>query len=134
MHREYYGALGINYLGKLYICCYHYGNNMAYIVGRKRKGKSGTLTYYYLVEGYREGGKVKQRVLEYLGTTPFQTMFELEPGTSVKVAEVLSNMERPGEEIGKELEALGISVPPGKIKEVKLVFKPPLGKVSVYIA
>ena len=107
---------------------------MAYIVGRKRKGKSGTLTYYYLVEGYREGGKVKQRVLEYLGTTPFQTMFELEPGTSVKVAEVLSNMERPGEEIGKELEGLGIRVPPGKIKEVKLVFKPPLGKVSVYIA
>lgn len=134
MHREYYGALGINYLGKFYICCYHYGNNMAYIVERKRKGKSGTLTYYYLVEGYREGGKVKQRVLEYLGTTPFQTTFELESDTSVKVAEVLSNMERPGEEIGKELEALGICVPPGKIKEVKLVFKPPLGKISVYIA
>ena len=107
---------------------------MAYIVGRKRKGKSGTLTYYYLVEGYREGGKVKQRALEYLGTTPFQTIFELEPEISVKVAEVLSNMERPGEEIGKELEALGICVPPGEIKEIRLIFKPPLGKVSVYIA
>lgn len=23
--------------------------------------------YYYLVEGYREGGKVKQRVIKYLG-------------------------------------------------------------------
>ncbi|GAJ02730.1 unnamed protein product, partial [marine sediment metagenome] len=26
--------------------------------------------YYYLVESYREGGKVKQRVLRYLGTRP----------------------------------------------------------------
>ena len=24
-------------------------------------------TYYYLVESYREGGKVKQRVIKYLG-------------------------------------------------------------------
>jgi len=32
---------------------------MAYV---RKKGK-----YHYLVEGYREGGKVKQRVLAYLG-------------------------------------------------------------------
>ena len=26
--------------------------------------------YYYLVETYREGGKVKQRTLRYIGTRP----------------------------------------------------------------
>jgi len=38
---------------------------MAYIVTRKVKGNP----YYFKVEGYRENGKVKQRVLEYYGTT-----------------------------------------------------------------
>lgn len=37
---------------------------MAYIRAKKRNGK----TYYYLVEGIREGGKVKQKVIRYLGT------------------------------------------------------------------
>ncbi len=37
---------------------------MAYVRTKKR----GKKTYYYLVEGRREGGKVKQKVLQYLGT------------------------------------------------------------------
>ena len=37
---------------------------MAFIRSRKKSGH----TYYYLVESYRENGKVKQRVLEYIGT------------------------------------------------------------------
>lgn len=35
-----------------------------------RKKKQGSRVYYYLVESYREGGQVKQRVLRYLGTHP----------------------------------------------------------------
>jgi hypothetical protein len=35
-----------------------------YIRGDKRKGK----TYYYLVESYRDGDKVVQKRLKYLGT------------------------------------------------------------------
>lgn len=38
---------------------------MAYIRAKKR----GDKTYYYLVEGRREGKKVKQKVLQYLGTS-----------------------------------------------------------------
>ena len=38
---------------------------MAYIVTRR----SGASTYYLEVQGYRENGKVKQRVLRYFGTT-----------------------------------------------------------------
>lgn len=33
-----------------------------------RKQKRGTREYYYLVESHREGQKVRQRVLRYLGT------------------------------------------------------------------
>ena len=33
-----------------------------------REVKRGTKRYYYLVRTYREGGKVKQRTLQYLGT------------------------------------------------------------------
>jgi len=36
---------------------------MAYI----RAKRQGKYTYYWLVEGYREDGKVKQRTLRYLG-------------------------------------------------------------------
>jgi hypothetical protein len=34
-----------------------------------RAKKFGNREYYYLVEGYREGSKVKQRVIKYLGKT-----------------------------------------------------------------
>ena len=37
---------------------------MAFIRRKKVKGK----TYYYIVESYKDNGKVKQRVLCYLGT------------------------------------------------------------------
>lgn len=37
---------------------------MAYLRAKKFNGR----TYYYLVEGHREGKKVKQKVLKYLGT------------------------------------------------------------------
>jgi hypothetical protein len=37
---------------------------MAFIRRKKVKGK----TYYYIVESYKEKGRVKQRVLLYLGT------------------------------------------------------------------
>jgi hypothetical protein len=37
--------------------------NMAYIRSKKIKGQ----TYYYVVEGKLVGGKVKQKVIKYLG-------------------------------------------------------------------
>ena len=39
---------------------------MAYYRTAKVNGHS----YYYLVESYREGGKVRQRILEYYGKNP----------------------------------------------------------------
>ena len=39
---------------------------MAYVRRKRLKGHD----YYYLVESYRQDGKVKTRTLKYLGTTP----------------------------------------------------------------
>lgn len=39
---------------------------MAYVRRKRLKGHD----YYYLVESYRQGGKVRTRTLQYLGTTP----------------------------------------------------------------
>jgi len=50
-------------LDKLFIR--HYNICMAFIRFKWIRGKK----YYYLVESKREGGKIKQRVLKYLGTS-----------------------------------------------------------------
>jgi len=39
---------------------------VAYVRRKRLKGRD----YYYLVESYRQDGKVKTRHLKYLGTTP----------------------------------------------------------------
>jgi hypothetical protein len=39
---------------------------MAYVKRKRVKGHE----YFYLVESYREKGKVKTRTVKYLGTTP----------------------------------------------------------------
>jgi hypothetical protein len=39
---------------------------MAYVRRKRLKGHD----YYYLVESYRQDGKVRTRTLRYLGTTP----------------------------------------------------------------
>jgi hypothetical protein len=39
---------------------------VAYVRRKRLKGHD----YYYLVESYRQAGKVKTRTLQYLGTTP----------------------------------------------------------------
>ena len=41
----------------------HYNHVMTYVRTKTIKGQ----TYYYLVESHREGDKVRQRVIKYLG-------------------------------------------------------------------
>lgn len=106
---------------------------MSFIVARKRQGKSGILTYYYLVEGYRENGKVKQRLLKYLGTSPFQTTFDLEPKVAIELTKILSDGNASIEEIIERLEYFGIHPPPGELKDVELIFSPGQRKLIVHI-
>jgi hypothetical protein len=44
----------------------HYNVSMAFVRAKKR----GDKVYYYLVENKREGKKIRQKVLKYLGTSP----------------------------------------------------------------
>ena len=39
---------------------------MAYLERKRVKGR----TYCYIMQSYRQGGKVKRRILEYLGRDP----------------------------------------------------------------
>ena len=44
---------------------------MPYVKTKRVPGKDGKVyTYHQLVEGYREGGKVKQKVIAHLGRYP----------------------------------------------------------------
>ena len=51
------------YYRNIYIVIVPNNNMMVYIRSKKIKGK----TYYYIVEGKLVNGKVKQKVLKYLG-------------------------------------------------------------------
>jgi len=42
----------------------HYNKGMAFVRTKRIKNR----TYYYLVESRREGSRVKQKVIKYLGT------------------------------------------------------------------
>lgn len=65
---------------------------MAFIRAQKRKTKSGIRTYYYLVENKWENGKVKQKVLKYIGTNPNKISVDLtvEQCTAILGSSILS--------------------------------------------
>lgn len=107
-----------------FICYVHDEHNMSFIAARKRQGKSGILTYYYLVEGYREDGKVKQRLLKYLGTSPFQTKFDVELKDAIELGKILADSNTSREDLRERLADFGIHPPPGEIKDVELIFSP----------
>ena len=98
---------------------------MSFICSRKRVLKNGKeRTYYYRVENYREGGKVRQRVLEYLGTNPNRMSIDIDVMTAAKVASILSSNPSPTQAM-KMLRDAGIPVVarPGSIS---LIYNPPL--------
>ena len=55
-----------------------WSETMAFVRVKRRGDKS----YYYLVENKREGKKVRQKVLKYLGTTPWANIESTKKGES----------------------------------------------------
>ena len=106
---------------------------MSYVRVKKRKGKSGELTYYYLVEGERTKGKVKQKVIKYLGTSPHLKDFEIEPDTVNQVTQTLFDKRPSSTEIKERLRDINIPIPDGELKEISIVYNPPLGKFFIRI-
>jgi hypothetical protein len=95
---------------------------MAFIRAQKRKTKDGIRTYYYLVENKRENGKVKQKVLKYLGTNPNKISVDLtvEQCTAILGSSILSTAT--AEERKRKLHEIGICVPEGSIEKLILSF------------
>ena len=106
---------------------------MSYVRTKKRKGKSGILTYYYLVEGERTKNKVKQKVIKYLGTSPPKEDIEIEPDTVNQVIQTLFDEHPSSSEIKERLQEIGIPIPDEELKEIGLVYNPPLRKFFIRI-
>jgi hypothetical protein len=86
---------------------------MAFIRAQKRKTKSGIRTYYYLVENKWENGKVKQKVLKYIGTN-------VEQCTAILGSSILSTATAA--ELKRKFQEIGICVPKGEIEKLILSF------------
>jgi hypothetical protein len=103
---------------------------MSYI----RSKRFGTKVYYYRVEGYRDkDGKVRQRVLEYLGTSPNHREIPVDPSLAGAVAETLMSGRKSPTEIKAALKKMDIDLGPGELKEIHLVFNPPLRTLTLCI-
>jgi hypothetical protein len=105
---------------------------MSYVRPFKKTLKNGTVqTYYGRVESYREGGKVRQRMVEYLGTHPQRRTFPLEPTLARKVAAVVAEPLSPTDMMTK-LKDLGLDVP-FRPRQLMLLNNPPLRRLSLRV-
>jgi hypothetical protein len=96
------------------------GHNMVYIRTKKRKDK----TYYYLVEGKRVNGKVKQKVLRYLGTNPKMVNATLDKAQVKRLAETVFLEDiSTSDELKTCLDQIGIPYPESDIVEMNLSHK-----------
>lgn len=93
---------------------------MAYVRSKKR----GDKTYYYLVEGRRENGKVKQKVLRYLGTSPKVVKVKLDKTKTKALAERVFLADiKTSDELKTHLGQVGIPYPESDIVEMNLSYK-----------
>lgn len=107
-----------------------YGHNMAYVRAKKRKGK----TYYYLVEGTRVDGKVKQKVLKYLGPNPgvVKTVLDKEKTKVLAETVFLEDIET-SDELKTCLDRIGVPYPEQDIVEMNLSHKIGKKKFNLFL-
>ena len=85
---------------------------MSFIRAVKRKMKDGSeRSYYYRVESYRKDGKVRQRMVEYLGINPGRVYMQIDLATAAKVAGILSGNPPPSQ-VQRMFREIGICVAP----------------------
>lgn len=109
-------------------------STMSFIRNKPRKLASGEIRdYYYKVENYWQDGKVKQRVIRYLGTKPYQTKFDVDREIAQQISQIILEKDSTPTQVKENLEGIGIPMPSGELKEVHLVFKPPLRTYSLHI-
>ena len=106
--------------------------SMSFLRAVKRKLKDGTeRSYWCRVEGYREGGKVRQRMVEYVGINPLARTIPLDPVLARKVAGVMTTGDPTPTEIWHRLQALDLRLP-GRPRQVSLTYTPPLRRYTLH--
>ena len=104
---------------------------MSYLRSKKRRLKDGkTQEYWYRVEGIREGGKVRQKVVEYLGTNPQARTVPLDPALAARVALALIEGQPTAAQAAERLRGLGLDLP-GRPKKFSLDYTPPLRRYAL---
>lgn len=108
---------------------------MSFVRPKSRKLASGEVTkYYYEVENYWKNGRSNQRVLNYLGNSPYHLELNIDSDIASQIGMILFQRKCAPDEMKQQLQDIGIPVPEGEIKEIKLVFNPPLGNLMVHIS
>ena len=106
------------------------GHNMAYVRAKKR----GDKTYYYLVEGKRENGKVKQKVVKYLGPNPKVVKVNLDKAKTKVLAETVFLADiKTSDELKTRLDQVGIPYPESDIVEMNLSHKIGKKKFNLFL-
>lgn len=106
---------------------------MSFIRKKSRRTKKGeVLNYYYLVENRWVNGKVRQKIIKYLGTSPNTREIPLDPSLAGPLAQAIMSGTASVDQIKEILQQLGIPIT-GRVKQVSLTFNPPLQKLSLRV-
>jgi hypothetical protein len=96
---------------------------ISYLRSKSRLLKDGqTQTYRYRVEGVREKGKVRQKVVQYLGTNPHVRTIPLDPALTARVALALIEGQPTATRAAERRRGLD---PPGHPRQFALTCIPP---------
>jgi len=97
---------------------------MSFVRKKSRKLSSGEIKdYYYEVENKWENGKVKQKIIRYLGDTPYKKQFDINDEKARLVSQILFEKDSDPRSVKERLKEIGLPVPPGELKEVHLVYE-----------
>lgn len=106
---------------------------MSFIRPYKRTLKDGTeRTYYARVENVWENGKVRQHVLEYLGTSPDTREIHIDPALAARVALALLEGHPTAAQAAERVRGLGLDLP-GHPKRFSLTYTPPLRRYALRV-
>ncbi|MGI0055487.1 MAG: hypothetical protein ACREDE_03640 [Thermoplasmata archaeon] len=106
---------------------------MSFVRLHKRILKDGTTrTYFARVENVWENGRVRQHVIEYLGTSPAKREIRLDPALAANVALALIEGKPTAAVAAERLRNLGLDLP-GRPKQFSLTYNPPLRRYTLRV-
>ena len=105
---------------------------MTFVREKTRKTKSGDeRTYFYLCESVRGEDGPRQKVLAYLGSSPYKQNWPLDPTAAATLAQLIVTAP-PMKDLMKALKGFGVNIS-GQLKSVALVYRLDKKKFSVRV-